>query len=351
MAKDVAPYLANVPLLAPNADTIAFVVVVALVTFFSLVLGELVPKSLALRASERYALWAARPLLVLSWLAQPLVWLLTASSNVVLKPFRDRTTFTEARLSAGEIQQIVDEATETGSVHPAAGDIASRAIDFVDLTAAHVMVPRHRVVGIPKSATPAELRRLVLEHGKTRMLVFDATPENFIGYVTIRDVMALVIEPRLLVLDDAIRPPHIVPETMRAVDLLSEMRQKKVQLAIVVDELGAMRGIVTIEDLVDELIGEIRGEHEELSQQIRRESDASVLVLGDTPIRDVNRELDLELPEGDKWSTVAGLVLDLAGRIPGEGEQFDAPDGTTIEIVQATAKRVERVRINLAAAA
>ena len=135
IATRIAPLLGRVAWLAPHAEGVALAIVVALVSFLSLVLGELVPKSVALRASERFALLAGRPLLGLSWLASPLVRLLTGASNAVLAPFGDRTTFTEARLSAEELSQLVEEATRTGALDPKAGEIASRAIDFAGLRA------------------------------------------------------------------------------------------------------------------------------------------------------------------------------------------------------------------------
>ncbi len=345
LAKYFVPLARDIPWLQESADELALVAVVIIISYLELVVGELVPKSLALRAADRVSLLVSRPMLVLSWIARPAVWLLTASSNAVLRLFGDRTNFTESRLSPGEIQQLVDEAAEAGSVDPAAGEIASRAIDFAELTAAQVMVPRQRVVGIPRRATPEQIRQIVLEHGRTRMPVFEDLIDNVVGYVTIRDLMAFFVDQQLLVLDDALRPAFMVPETMRAVDLLGEMRGRRVQLAIVVDELGAMSGIVTLEDLVEELVGEITSEHEDLeSPAFQREAGGSAIVRGDTPIRDVNREFELELREGETWSTIAGLVLELAGRIPLTGSSYET-DGVTLEVVAATPRQVKRVRI------
>jgi putative hemolysin len=332
--------------LAESADKVALALVVGIISYLELVVGELVPKSLALRAADRFSLIIARPMLYLSYLAKPLVWFLTVSSNVVLRLFGDKTNFTESRLSPGEIQQLVDEATEAGSVDPAAGEIASRAIDFADLTAGHVMVPRQRVVGIPRGADAEQIRQIVIEHGRTRMPVFEEVIDNVVGYVTIRDLMALFVESKLLVLEDALRPAFMVPESMRAVDLLGEMRRRRVQLAIVVDDLGATSGIVTLEDLVEELVGEIASEHEEQEPSpIQHESDGVALVRGETPIRDVNRELELELPEGETWSTIAGLVLDLAGRIPPVGSSFETTGNVRLEVVAASPRQVKRVRV------
>ena len=346
ISEKLTPTIARIEVLRESADEISLGLVIGIISFLSLVVGELVPKSLALRAGEKYALVIARPLRWLSVVAGPLVWFLTMSSNIILRLFGDKTTFTESRLSPGEIQQLVDEATEAGSVDRQAGEIASRAFDFADLQAVHVMVPRQRVIGIPRNVKRDKLRELVLEHGKTRMPVYDGVIDNVVGYVTLRDLLALIVENQLLLLEDAIRPAFKVPETKNAAELLSEMRKRRVQLAIVVDETGATSGIITIEDLVEELVGEIASEHEEsVPDPFYREVDGSVVVMGDVAVRDVNRELGIVLQEGDDWSTIAGLCLELAGRIPKPGQRFQAADGTELEITAASPRQVKRVRV------
>ncbi len=345
-ASRLAPSLAEVPFLAPYASQVAFALVVGLISYLSLVLGELVPKSLALRAAEPYALLIARPLLGLSWIARPLVWFLTASSNVVLRLFGDRTNFTESRMSRDELVQMVEDAAAAGSVHPDAGEIASRALDFPDLTAADVRIPRNQVVAVPRDATHEDLRRILLEHAHTRLPVYEGQLDNVVGYLSVKDVLAVAWERPLFVLEDLIRPPFFVPESKKAVDLLKEMRSRRLPFAIVVDEAGGMSGIVTLEDLIEELIGEVFSEHDRTAPVlISPQPDGSALVAGTAPVRDVNRELDLELPEEGDWVTVAGLCLALASRIPTAGERLLTEDGITLEIMDASPRRVRKVRI------
>ncbi len=346
-SRDLEPLFARIGPLAPYASQVALAVVVALISYLSLVLGELVPKSLALRSAERYALLIARPLVGLSTVARPLVWFLTASSNGVLRLFGDRTNFIEGRLSTEELQQMVAEAAKAGTVHPQAGEIASRALDFSELTAADVMVPRNRVISISKAASQDELRRILLEEGHTRMPVFERTPDHVVGYISVKDVLALAWEQRLIVLPDLIRPPFFVPEMKPAVDLLQEMRKRRLPFAIVVDEQGGLAGIITIEDLIEELVGEIFSEHVRLGPElITREPGGTALVQGGVAVRDVNRELQLELPEEGDWTTLAGLCLALASRIPVAGDRLRTEDGTTLEIVDASVRRVRSVRIH-----
>jgi putative hemolysin len=345
LAGRLAPYVARLPLLGKHAEPVALALVVAIVSFLTLVLGELVPKSLALRSSERYALLVGRPLLALSGLARPVVWLLTAASNAVLRPFGDRTNFTEARLSVEEIEQLVEEAGKVGALDAPTAEITSRALAFRDLTAANVMVPRSRVVALPRTATPEELKRRLLEEGRSRMPVYDGTLDGIVGYVVARDLAAMAWERQLIVLQDLIRPVLFVPESARAVQVLRELQRRRTQIAVVVDEHGGVAGLLTLEDLVEELVGEIVGEREQPEALFEPEPGGTALVRGDAPIRELNRALHLELPEGEGYTTIAGLCIALAGVVPERGTRLQTPDGTQIEVLEASPRVVRVVRL------
>jgi putative hemolysin len=273
------------------------------------------------------------------------VRLLTGASNAVLAPFGDRTTFAEARVSAEELSQLLEEATRTGALDAKAGEIASRAIDFAGLSASDVMVPRGRIVALPRSASEEELRRVLLEEGHARLPVYDRSLDEIVGYLVAREALALVWEKSLVVLDDLIRPVLFVPETARAVQVLRDLQTRQVHIAIVVDEHGGVAGLVTLEDLVEELVGEILGEAEEAAPWVVREASGTAVVRGDAPIREVNRELDIGLQEGRDYSTLAGLCIALAGGIPACGARLTAQDGSVLEVMEATSRQVRRVRV------
>jgi magnesium and cobalt exporter, CNNM family len=332
------------------AEALALTVVVVVISYLSIVIGELVPKSLALRHAEGYALGVAPVLWSLAWLMSPAIRALTASSNLMLRPFGDRTTFVEGRLSSEELQELVEEAARTGSLDEHTGEIASRAIDFGALTAGEIMVPRNRIEGIPRGASPQDVKRLLLETGHSRMPVYEGELDNIVGYVTVKDVLALAWEGQLIVLEDLVRPALFLPESMRATGLLQEMQRRRSAIAFVVDEHGGLSGLVTLRDLIEEVLGRFAVEEDELAEElIRVEGDGRALVRGHAPIRDVNRELDLGLPESERYSTVAGLCLDLAGGIPQRGARLVVDDVTSIEIVDASPHVVRLVRIVRAA--
>ena len=330
----------------PYGNHLGLVIVIAGISFLELVVGELVPKSLALRYSDSYSFVIGRPLLGLSVLMRPLVWSVTSCSNLVLRLFGDKTTFTEARLSKDELQQLVEEAGKTGSLDPGASEIASRALAYGDVTVAEVMVPRTRVVAIRRSAPPEEVQRMILEEGHSRMPVFDGSLDNIVGYVVARDVLALAWEKGLVVLEDILRPPYKVGDGTRALDLLREMQKRRVQMAVVTDEGGGLAGLVTIEDLIEELVGDIFSEDDIPITIVTREPGGTALVQGWAPVRKVNRELGVDLPVGRDRTTIAGLCMSLAQAIPQAGEKLTTEDGTVLEIVEASPRRVRKVRIH-----
>jgi len=345
MARHLAPLLGKLPFIGTKADDVALAIVVALVSYLSLVLGELVPKSLALRAAERYALWIARPLAALSWLAKPVVWALTASSNVLLRPFSDRTNFVEARISKEELQQMVDEAAKTGALHEDAGELASRALAFDKLVLRDVMIPRDHIDALPKNATTAQVRQFLLERRRSRFPVYEGSLDNLTGYVSAKDVVALAWEGKLVVLSDMVRPVKVFPETLAAIEVLRFMRSERLRMAVAVDEHGAVSGIVTFEDLVEELVGDVVSEHEDQRQLIALQEDGTLIVRGEAPVREVNRQADLALDEVDGAATVGGLCIQLAGGIPNRHARLAAPDGVVLVVLDASPRAVKRVQI------
>jgi putative hemolysin len=349
IAKPLAALLADLGVSPSSAESLAFALVVGFVSYLSLVLGELVPKSLALRFSERYALLIGRPLLALSWLMRPLVWFLTASSNLLLRFFGDRTTFTESRVSPEELQQLVEEAAKAGSLDPRAGEIASRAFELGDIPLSAVMIPRSRIVALPRHASAERIREVLLERGHSRMPVYEGSLDNVVGYVIAKDLLGVAWEGTLIVLEDVLRPPYFVFETMRAIDALKELQKRHMQLAIVVDERGGVSGLVTVEDLVEELVGEIFSESEQEVELLQREGPNAAVVQGSASIREVNRALGLELEEGLGYSTVGGLCAARAGSIPERGTRLTLDDGTVLEVLDATPRKVRTVRIHLPA--
>jgi len=345
-AERLARLVAHAGLLAPYAKQIGFALVVGTISFLSLVLGELVPKSLALRSNEGYAMFMGPVLLGLSHISRPFIWILTSASNLVLRLFGDKTSFTETRLSPDELREMVEEAAKTGALDPRAGELAARAIDFRELSVASVMVPRVRVVSISREASAEQLQRALSQHVHTRIPVYEGTADNVVGYVATKDLIVPTLGGEPFTVDKFMRPIRFVPGSVRALDLMHDMQQQRGSIAVVVDEQGGMLGLITIEDLIEELVGKIFSEHDAVANTIQREPSGTALVMGTTPVREVNRVLKTELPESEQWHTIAGLCISLAHEIPAQGTRLTASDGSELEIADASPRRVRAVRIH-----
>lgn len=341
----VAPVLESLGLPPGTAQPVAFWLLVVLQTFLSITLGELVPKSLAMRYAERYALFLAPLLSGLATVSRPVVRFLTWASNLVLGIFGDSTTFTETRHTREELQQLLDETAVAGNVDEQVSEIASRALDFEDLDASDVMVPRSDIRCISRGVTAAELSQLAHKVGHARLPVFEGSQENIVGLINVREALAYAHLHGELEMSALLHPVLFVAENMAAPAVLRELQHQRSHLAVVVDEQGSVRGLVTVEDLVEELVGEIFSENDTPTTQIRVEPDGAALVMANVAVHEVNRELSMELPEGENFSTIAGLCIHLAGRIPAQGDVLEADDGYRIEVVEATPRRVRLVRI------
>ena len=330
------------------AGELAFGLVVALVTYLSVVFGELVPKSLALRFADRYALVMARPMVMLGFLARPMVWLLSTSSNLVLRLFGDRTNFVEGKLTREDLEHLVEEASTGGGIDASTERLVTRALEFSQLRVADVMVPRRFMVALPEQADLAALRGAMLQSGHRRVPVYTASIDEITGYVLREDVLATLWDggqPSIVALR---RAPFFVPETMPAERALRELQQRRLHLAIVVEEHGGTAGLVTLEDLLEELVGEIFHEHDAAPPRpIQREGAGVWRLQGSAPLRDVERELDLTLPERGDGRTIAGLLVTLAGdRVPTVGERFPLAPGLVLEVVEASPRRVRVARLH-----
>ncbi len=345
IAGDFGRWLApRAPWIGAHANQVGLAVAVVLISALEIVLAELVPKSLALRSAERYSLLLGPGLRFMATVTRPLVWALTLASNAVLRLFGDRTSFTEARLSPDEIQELVEEAGRVGSLDAKTTEVTSRALEFRTLMARDVMVTRGRIVALPKTATPEELRDLLAQRRFARFPVWEGTAENIVGYVTLKD---LVLESLsgVLSMPKVLRPVTYVPGSMMAADLLRQLQSKRAPLAMVVGERGDVLGLITIEDLIEELVGEIMEEEEPDAPRVARAADGAVLAPGAMTIREFNRAMGFELPEPEGFTTLAGLCLHAAGRIPTTGAIYTLEDGHRIEVVEASARRVRTVRV------
>ncbi|MBM2841396.1 MAG: hypothetical protein HW412_1924, partial [Bacteroidetes bacterium] len=245
-----------------GSNWISLSVIVACIGSLVVVFGELVPKSLALRFAEVVALRAAQPLSVFAAIFRYPVKLLTFASNVFLFPFKDKTTFMESRISQEEFKLILEEGTKTGAIDKTEHELIESIFEFTDTAAKEVMIPRPDVVAININAPRDKIVQIVLEEGYSRMPVYKDTIDNIVGVVYTKDLLGLLEYRDLIILQDIIRPAFLVPETKRISQLMRELQQKKLHMAVVIDEFGGTEGIVTMEDILEEIVGEIHDEYD-----------------------------------------------------------------------------------------
>lgn len=345
LAEHFATWLsAKLPALGHAAHRVALVSVIVLVSFLEIVVGELVPKSLALRHAERLATLLGPMLRRMATVVKPLVWFFTHASNAVLRLFGDKTSFSEARLSPEELQELVEEAGRVGSIDAGASEIAARAIEFRELTVSDVMVPREAMVAIARSASVSEIVSLLGPRRFARVPVYEGNAENIVGYVALKELLVDALRGAVSV-DSHLRPVRFVPQNVLAATLLRQMQSERSPLVMVVDELGGLLGLVTMEDLLEEIVGDINSESDPTAMRFEAERDGSYVVAGATPIRELNRATPLDLPEPDTVSTVAGLCIEAAGRLPKQGDVVTLSVGHRFEIIDASPRKVHSLRI------
>jgi len=311
----------SIAFIANNAYALSFTLVVAVVSYISLVLGELVPKSIGLRHAEKFALLAAHPIWWLSKLSYVLIKFLNFSSNLILKPFKDSTSFAESRLSEEEIRLVINEGKNTGAIEAHEHNIIENVFDFTDLTVGKIMVPRTQITAYDISQPPQEIVQKAIESGYSRVPIFQNTINKIVGILYTKKLLTVLGQDlKEISLQEFLIPPYFVPNSMKINDVLQRLQRKKLHMALVTDEHGEIEGLITLEDLLEEIVGEITDETDEANKNFIRQSGDSFLVMGETSVIDFNKFFNSELPEDTDFTTVTGFILDRLGRFPDEGD-------------------------------
>jgi putative hemolysin len=321
-----------------------YVIAFTVVTYLSVVFGELVPQALTLDRAERLVTLVARPVEWISVVLRPVVWVLQVSASAILRPFGVRDIVAgESIRTAGELRALVDEAEESGVIPRAQEELLHNVFDFPDREARDIMVPSLDVEWLDAGLTPGAAIERISDGKHSRYPVGDESLDRLVGTVHLRDLMAA----RGATVRELARPAYVVPETKDLGALLREMRERREQLTAVIDEYGAVAGIVTMEDLLEEIVGEIEDEFDLPDARLTWEDDRTVRASGSMTIDDFEEEAGVRLPhEGSR--TLAGLVLDRLGRRPDPGDTV-AVDGVEIRVDGVDGLRITELRISLPA--
>jgi len=342
----IAERIASEGTAAYVAHGAAIAVAFLIITFLHVVLGELVPKMFALERAESFALFAARPLEFFARIFSPVLWIFNQVGGAIgrllgLKSSLEHTSvYTE-----DEIKQLVKLSEQSGHLNEEERILINKVFEFSETTVKEAMVPRTEMVAISDTCSLEELAKEFRRHGYSRLPVYHDSLDDIVGVIHSKDVMSYLLRPKTFQLDRVIRKPNYVVDTAKLEDVLRQMQTEKFHFGFVVDEHGGVEGVITLEDLLEEIVGDISDEHdEEVNEQINPQPDGSFVLDGGLAVRDLNRRLGLHVPISEGYTTIAGFLMSEAGELLDEGESV-AYNGHRFVIEKVDKRRIIRVRM------
>jgi putative hemolysin len=357
LAAIIMPWMGHIPYASVYAHGISAVVAFIVIAYFLIILGELVPKSLALERAERVALAVSGPMDAFMTLSYPFLTLMNKSANLVLRGFGSRLRREGGVHSADELKLLVTASRRLGVLPETEEAMIHNALELGNLAVREIMVPRHRIFSLPADMPLEDAMTKVVEEQHSRVPVYDREKgrENIIGLLYSKDLSRVMLsrlsagllfspKPSALKVSDIMREVLFVPESKTAADLLTEFQQRKRHLAIVVDEFGSTSGLVTVEDVLEQLVGELEDEFDLAARPLDSLASGAVILDGSSNIRDLEVQYDIVLPRDHGFETLGGFVMAQLGRIPKGGETFDF-DGRRYTVLQMEGRRIARVKI------
>jgi CBS domain containing-hemolysin-like protein len=341
----IEPILGVLGITSERVITVISVVLgFGIITYAHLVFGEQAPKYFSIQKAEGVSLWISRPLNLFRLMLRPVVWLVNASTNFVLRPWGVRLGEEMEAHSEEELRIMISSSTASGVLDPEEREYLNNVFDFGDRVAREIMVPRPDIEALPYDAPLPDLAERAAFGRYTRYPVYEQDLDHVLGAVHVKDLFrAAKEEPEGFDLTTLIRECLVVPETKPIEQILREFQQRKLQMAIVIDEWGSVEGLITIEDILEEIVGEIQDEFDEGEAAIEKISDDLYAVDGRIPITEVNNHFDLDLPHED-FDTIGGFILGSLGRPPEVGDTVEA-EGVTLNVKSVDGPRVSMLTL------
>lgn len=327
--------------------TIATVLALVAMTFITVVFGELTPKYVALNNPEKWARYLIPPLLAFAWVMRPFTWLLNRSSQLVLRALNQKPmTEEDAVHSPEEIRMLVEQSEESGALEKEDAALIDAVFEFSEKNAREVMTPRTDIIALDVDSTMEEIMQTIHESGRSRFPVYRETIDDIIGVLLVKDMIRVLANPDEKVsLEELIRPPHFVPGTREVEDVLADFKHRKEHMAIVLDEYGGTAGVVTMEDLLEEIVGEILDEYD-ASPPAMLTSTGETLIPGNTNIGELNEEYGLDIPEDESYTTIGGCVFGMLGYVPSVGDWVTI-DNTTFTVREMEGRRIATLALSI----
>jgi putative hemolysin len=343
----IKPMLSNVPvpIIAASSQAIAIVIVAAVITYFFIVFGELIPKSIALSRPETIGLLIAPFIQKFSTLTSPFVQILRGSTNLLLKPFGKRAFSQRGYISEEEIKLLLEEGKERGIFEDQEKELIHSVFEFTDMSVKEVMVPSTQMVTISLGMSMEDIRTTIAEEQFSRYPVVGKDLNDIRGILYARDFLNTLVKGGADI-RKLIKPPFFIPETLKISNLLREMQRKRVHMALVIDEYGGVSGLVTMEDVLEEIVGEIRDEYD-VESPVLQLSDGTFRIDASISIRDLKEDYEIEIPESPEYETLSGFLLTILQRIPKIGDVVET-DGKKITILEMVGQRISKVKLEKA---
>ncbi len=317
-----------------------------LITILHIVFGELAPKSIAIQNPTDTTINLAYPLHIFYIVFSPLIRILNALASLVLRALGIPIVSAFEMHSAEELQLILEQGKESGALDSTEHEMIQNVFDFKDRVVKNIMVPRTQIAGLEIGSLGIEVVNTIISEGYSRLPVYTESIDNIIGVVHAKDILPLLYNKKEIILKEIIRETYFVPESKRINDLLTELQLKRIQIAIVLDEFGGTAGMVTLEDIVEELVGEIQDEYDEEIPVVEKISENEFVVNGMASIADVNEHLPIELPEDESYDSVAGFINVVFNKIPEIGEQIES-GGYRFTILKKTDRMIVSVKLEI----
>jgi putative hemolysin len=323
---------------------VAGALVGGLIVFVELILGELVPKALALRFTETAALLVGWPIRMMARASHWLVAILKACTRAVLRAFGVHDPGPRTWVSQEEIKHMVREGREQGVLGQTEEELIHSVFEFSETPVKKVMVPRPKVFALDVGTPPEEVGRLIVESGFSRIPVYDGELDDILGLVYVKDALRLLEKREPVALRRILHPVHFVPDTKKVGQLLKELQKRRTHMALVIDEHGSFVGLVTMEDLLEEIVGEIRDEYDWEERPVERQRDGSLIVEGTVSAAELRAQFQVPIPESTEFQTVAGFMLERLGAVPKGGEAVVDGEYRFI-VVDVERNRISKVKV------
>lgn len=328
------------------AHTISFIIAFSFITFLHIVFGELAPKTAALELSERVSMLVALPLQIFYKIFYPFIRVLDWTGTKTVRIFglhpsgEHGSSYTE-----DEIRQLIKVSEESGHLNEEERRLINRVFEFSETTVKEAMIPRTEIAAISADLTLQEIVKAFQENGFSRLPVFRESMDDIAGFIHSKDLMPFLLKPKTFKIEEVLKKPFYVVDTARLEDVLRQMQREKFHFGFVVDEHGGVEGIITLEDLLEEIVGDISDEHdEEVNEQIKDLKDGSYILDGGLAVRDLNKRCEMNIPVSESYTTIAGFLMSEAGQILSEGETVPF-NGHTFKIEKVDKRRILKVRM------